>query len=58
MSLKRYHELTPQQQAELQGAFMDWMGIDSLGITGHLMPSIVLKNLLTFASTYEFQTAT
>lgn len=55
MKIERFNKLTPSQRAELEGAFMDYMKIDSLGIPGLPMPDIVLTNLLHFAdSNFDF----
>lgn len=49
MTINKFNKLTPLQRAELEGAFMDHMGTDSLGIEGLPMPKIVLESLLKFA---------
>jgi len=55
MTIERFNKLTPSQRAELEGAFMDYMDVDSLGIEGLPMPTIVLENLLHFAdSNFDF----
>jgi len=55
MTIERFNRLTPDQRAELEGAFMDYMNVDSLGISGLPMPDIVLKSLLNFAdSNFDF----
>lgn len=55
MTVERFNKLTPWQRAELEGAFMDYMDVDSLSILGLPMPEIVLKCLLHFAdSNFDF----
>lgn len=55
MTIERFNKLTPYQRAELESAFMDYMEVDSLGIPGLPMPSIVFENLLHFAdSNFDF----